>query len=99
MPGFAGDLGHGDPGVAYSTLLAADAAGGLLAGLALEGRQLLAPRPRTAIILAMLWCAALTVFALSGSYVLALCFFVRRRLSGTVVQRDGPKPGAAQCPD
>lgn len=74
MPGFAGDLGHGDPGVAYSTLLAADAAGGLLAGLALEGRQLLAPRPRTAIILAMLWCAALTVFALSGSYVLALCF-------------------------
>ncbi len=74
MPGFAGDLGHGDPGVAYSTLLAADAAGGLLAGLALEGRQLLAPRPRTAIILAVLWCAALTVFALSGSYVLALCF-------------------------
>lgn len=27
MPGFAGDLGHGDPGVSYSMLLAADAAG------------------------------------------------------------------------
>ena len=27
MPGFAQDLGHGDPGTAYSTLLAADAAG------------------------------------------------------------------------
>lgn len=74
MPGFAGDLGHGDPGVSYSLLLAADAGGGLLAGLALEGRGLLPPRPRTAIILALLWCAALTVFALSRSYALALCF-------------------------
>ena len=36
MPGFADDLGHGDPGVAYSVLLAADAAGALLAGIALE---------------------------------------------------------------
>src|SRR5262245_39704103 len=36
MPGFAQDLGHGDPGVSYSGLLAADAAGGLLAGIALE---------------------------------------------------------------
>jgi len=32
MPGFASDLGHGDPGLSYSLLLAADAAGGLLAG-------------------------------------------------------------------
>lgn len=35
MPSFATDLGHGDPGVSYSMLLAADAAGGLLAGLVL----------------------------------------------------------------
>ena len=27
MPGFAHDLGHGDPGVAYTLLLGADAAG------------------------------------------------------------------------
>jgi len=74
MPGFADDLGHGDPGVSYSMLLAADAAGALLAGLALEGRGLLPPRPRTAIILALLWGAALTVFALSRNYALALCF-------------------------
>lgn len=74
MPGFADDLGHGDPGVSYSMLLAADAAGALLAGLALEGRGLLPPRPRTAIILALGWGAALTVFALSRSYALALCF-------------------------
>jgi hypothetical protein len=74
MPGFAADLGHGDPGVSYSMLLAADAAGGLLAGLALEGRNLLPPRPRTAIVLALLWCVALAIFALSQSYVFALCF-------------------------
>jgi MFS family permease len=76
MPGFAAELGHGDPGVSYSMLLAADAAGGLLAGLALEGRNILPPRPRTAIILALLWCVALAVFALAHSYALALCFLL-----------------------
>src|ERR1700722_5945927 len=74
MPGFANDLGHGDPGVAYGVLLAADAAGGLLAGIVLEGRGLLPPRPRTAIMLAMLWCAALAIFSLVKSYPLALGF-------------------------
>jgi MFS family permease len=76
MPGFAADLHHGDPGLSYSMLLAADAAGGLLAGLVLEGGGLLAPRPRTAIILAVLWCAALMVFALAGTYWLALVFLL-----------------------
>jgi MFS family permease len=74
MPGFAADLHHGDPGVAYSMLLASDAAGGLLAGLVLEGGGWLAPRPRTAIILALMWCAALTVFSLAGIYWLAVAF-------------------------
>ncbi len=74
MPGFAADLHHGDPGLSYSMLLAADAAGGLLAGLVLEGGGWLAPRPRTAIVLAVLWCAALMVFALAGTYWLALAF-------------------------
>jgi len=74
MPGFADDLGHGDPGVAYSMLLAADAAGGLLAGIVLEGGGWLRPQPRTAIVLAMLWCAALAAFSLSQSYFLALGF-------------------------
>jgi MFS family permease len=74
MPGFASDLGHGDPGVAYSMLLAADAAGGLLAGIVLEGRGWLPPKPRTAIVLAMLWCAALAIFSLAKNYPLALGF-------------------------
>jgi MFS family permease len=74
MPSFAADLGHGDPGVSYSLLLAADAAGGFLGGIVLEGGGLLPPRPRTAIVLAMLWCAALATFSLANSYALAVCF-------------------------
>jgi len=73
MPGFATDLGHGDPGVAYSTLLAADAAGAMLAGVALESRGWLPPAPRTAIVLAMLWGLALASFSLATNYPLALC--------------------------
>src|SRR6202789_3881629 len=63
-----------DLATSYSMLLAADAAGGLLAGVVLEGRGLLPPRPRTAIVLAMLWCAALAIFSLAKSYPLALGF-------------------------
>ena len=72
MPGFAQDLGHGDPGVSYSMLLAADAAGAMLAGLALEGGGLLPAKQRTAIILAILWCSALAGFAMASNYAVAL---------------------------
>jgi MFS family permease len=72
MPGFAQDLGHGDPGVSYSMLLAADAAGAMLAGVVLEGRNLLPAKPPTAIVLAMLWCASLIGFSLATAYPLAL---------------------------
>lgn len=72
MPGFAQDLGHGDPGVSYSMLLAADAAGALVAGVMLEGKALLLPKAGTAIVLAMLWCVSLTGFALASRYPLAL---------------------------
>jgi MFS family permease len=72
MPGFAYDLGHGDPGVSYSMLLAADAAGALSAGFVLESRRLLIPAPRTACVLAMLWCCALGSFALTSVYPLAV---------------------------
>ncbi len=72
MPEFAHDLGHGDPGVAYTALLASDAAGALTAGLVLESRGLLQARPRTAFVLAMLWCLAIGGFAASTHYGLAL---------------------------
>jgi MFS family permease len=72
MPGFAVDLGHGDPGASYSMLLAADAAGALAAGFVLESRGLIPPAARTALLLAMAWCAALGSFALIRIYPLAL---------------------------
>lgn len=74
MPAFAKDFGHGDPGAAYSALLAADAAGALLAGLLLELRRGVSFRvePAVAIKLAMAWAFALGTFALAGSYPLAL---------------------------
>jgi MFS family permease len=72
MPEFAHDLGHADADISYSLLLAADAAGALLAGLVLESRSLLPARPRTAFVLTMLWCCAIAGFAATSAYPLAL---------------------------
>ncbi|MGZ8203991.1 MAG: MFS transporter [Burkholderiales bacterium] len=72
MPEFAEHLGHGDAGVAYSMLLAADAAGALIGGFVLESRGLLQPRPRSAFILAMLWCLAIAAFAVSRNYAASI---------------------------
>jgi MFS family permease len=98
MPGFAQDLGHGDPGVSYSMLLAADAAGAMLAGVVLEGRNLLKAEPRTAILLAMLWSLALTGFAFATSYPLALALLAAagffelsfNAMAQTLVQLNAP---------
>jgi hypothetical protein len=72
MPGFAFDLGLGRPDFTYSVLLAADAAGGLTAGVILESRGLLPPKVRTAFVLAMMWCCALAGFARSNTYAVAI---------------------------
>jgi MFS family permease len=98
MPGFATDLGHGDADLSYSLLLGADAAGALCAGLLLESRGLLRADPRTAFILAMLWCGALATFALSHAYVLSMALlfvagFVElsfNSMAQTLVQLNAP---------
>lgn len=72
MPGFAVDLGHAHADFSYGVLLAADAAGGLTAGLILESRGLLPPKARTAFILAMIWCCALIGFARSNTYAVSI---------------------------
>jgi MFS family permease len=72
MPNFATDLGHGNAGLSYAALAVADAAGGLIAALILESRGLLMPRVPTALLLCMLWCGTLGVFALTHSYALSL---------------------------
>jgi MFS family permease len=71
MPEYAEHLGHGDAGFTYGMLLAADAAGAVVAGFVLESRSFLQPRPRTAFLLAMLWCCAIAAFAASSSYPVA----------------------------
>lgn len=72
MPEFAHGLGQRQADFTYGMLLSADAAGALLAGIALESRGLLAPSARRAFILAMLWCVAIVGFALAKSYALAV---------------------------
>jgi MFS family permease len=72
MPEFAHHLGQREADFTYGMLLSADAAGALLAGIALESRGLLSPSARRAFVLAMLWCVTIIGFALARSYTLAL---------------------------
>jgi hypothetical protein len=72
MPELAHDLGHLHADATYSLLLGADALGALLAAVALETTGLLRLTPRTACVLAMVWCAALGGFAISSTYPLAV---------------------------
>jgi MFS family permease len=72
MPEFAHDFGHDEADSHYTVLLLAGAAGALTAGLLLEARSLLKASPRTAIVLAILWCLSLTGFAVTTSYVTAV---------------------------
>jgi MFS family permease len=100
MPGFAHDLGHGDPGVAYTSLLGADASGALIAGFLLESRgSLLVTSSRNALRLAIGWAAALVGFALSSRYGVALgCLFLAgffelsfSSMAQTLVQMNAPE--------
>jgi MFS family permease len=98
MPQFATDLGHGEAGIFYSALLAANALGALTAGLFLESRGMFAAQPKIACILVMLWCCCLTGFAISPFYPMSLALlFVAGTLdlsfnstSQTLVQLNAP---------
>jgi MFS family permease len=73
MPAFAHDLGHGDPGVAYSSLLAADAAGALVGGIVVESRgSLWRMNRKSALRLALCWGVCLLAFALARNYAFAV---------------------------
>ena len=100
MPGFAEHLGHADPGVAYTTLLGADAAGALLGGILLESRGgLMATRTQSALKLSLCWAASLLCFAWTRQYWLALPllflagFFELSfsSMAQTLVQLDAPE--------
>lgn len=102
MPGFADDLGTRNAGASYSMLLAADAAGALVAGFLLEARGsgLLKTSPASAAKLAIAWGLALCGFALVRSYPLALaCLFTAgffelstSSMNQTIVQMNAPGP-------
>jgi MFS family permease len=73
MPEFAKDLGQDKGSVLYFMLLAADAAGALLAGILLEATRTLLPvKPGNALRLSLFWAAALFGFALNRNYPVAL---------------------------
>lgn len=99
MPAFAIDLGHGNPGAAYTALLGADAAGALAGGLLLEsGRRLFSTSTPSALKLAALWASSLGAFALARSYPLALallflagfCELSFSSMTQTIVQLNAP---------
>jgi MFS family permease len=75
MPELAHDLGHLHADATYSLLLGADALGALIAAVVLETRGL-PLTPRTAIVLAIVWCGALASFALSTVYALSVALLL-----------------------
>ena len=77
MPGFAHDLGSARADFTYSMLLAADAAGALVAGFLLEARgSFLKTHPQSALMLALGWSVALAAFAATRTYGVAIaCLF------------------------
>jgi hypothetical protein len=88
MPGFATDLGHGDPGAAYTALLGADAAGALLAGILLETRGTwLRLSTTSAFVLAILWGCSLLGFASVRLYPAAIGLLF---LAGSAALLAGP---------
>lgn len=100
MPGFAQDVGHGDPGIAYTSLLGADAAGALLGGILLESRStFFNTQPSNALRLSLGWAVALFCFAMARTYWLALPllflagFFELSfsSMAQTLVQLDAPE--------
>jgi MFS family permease len=100
MPEFAHDLGTEKADFSYSVLLAANAAGAFIGGLALESRGLLQASPRTTIVLTILWCFSIAGFAVTDNYPLAVALmFVAgflnlafNSMAETLVQVNAPAP-------
>ena len=76
--GISGDALYADDfaRLRYSMLFGATAAGALTAGLVLEAGNLMPAKPRSAFILAILWCAAVLCFAISPWYWLSFALLL-----------------------
>jgi len=76
MPEYAHDLGADQAGGWYSLLLAANAAGAIVATLALETVGMLRPTARAAILCAMAWAVTIGLFPVVTSYPAAITLLV-----------------------
>ena len=76
MPAYAHDLGADEAGGWYSLLLAGNAAGAIVATLALETLGVLRPTARAAILCAMAWAVTIGLFPLATSYPVAVTLLV-----------------------
>lgn len=99
MPQFAADIPGAAGELGYSVLLTASAAGAVIGGFALESSSFLRrPSVRAAIVLAILWGAAMLAFAFTSSYLLAvvalfaagLLNLAFSALAQTIVQLEAP---------
>jgi MFS family permease len=72
MPIFAHLLGAGSAGTAYGVLLFANGAGGVIGGVLLEATGRIRPSPRAAVLSTAVFGLTTMLFALSGSYPLAV---------------------------
>jgi len=76
MPEYAHALGADEKGAWYSVLLAANAAGAIVATIALETLGLLRPTARAAILCAMAWAVTMGLFPVATSYPVAVTLLV-----------------------
>src|SRR5215510_10274737 len=68
MPEYAHQLGTDEAGGWYSVLLAANAAGAIIATVALETFSVLRPTARAAILCAMAWALSIGLFSMATTY-------------------------------
>jgi MFS family permease len=76
MPEYAHDLGADEAGAWYSVLLAANAAGAIIATILLETLGVLRPTSRGAILCAMGWAISIGLFPMARSYPVAVTLLV-----------------------
>lgn len=99
MPEFASAFTGGQDEIAYSVLLASNAAGAVVGGFALEAMAFFrAPRERTAVLMALGWALSMVVFALTPVYAVAvaalfvggLLYLGFTSMAQTLVQLEAP---------
>jgi MFS family permease len=76
MPIFAQDLGAGSAGIAYSVLLFANGAGGVIGGFLLEATDRIRPTVTATVVSTAIFGITTVFFAFTGSYIFAIGLLV-----------------------